>query len=157
MKAINDKVIQYAKNNIALRPNEKAVLKAYWRQGLQELRNSFYQIPALPPMSITASGVKPRQGRSDRNELRNLETCLSRNKTSSDSSWSKNRDVTRRWKNDHSSKRRAPRSSGLDRLFHTEPAYHSSLRGRRESLVRRHLPCGDGRTAIVLRALPSAT
>ncbi|MFO0812115.1 MAG: hypothetical protein U0796_02785 [Gemmatales bacterium] len=43
MKAINDKVIQYAKNNIALRPNEKAVLKAYWRQGLQELRNSFYQ------------------------------------------------------------------------------------------------------------------
>lgn len=30
-------------DNIALKPEEKALLKAYWRQGLQELRNVFYQ------------------------------------------------------------------------------------------------------------------
>lgn len=31
------------KDNIAFKPAEKALLKAYWRQGLNELRNTMYQ------------------------------------------------------------------------------------------------------------------
>lgn len=33
----------HPKDNIAFKPAEKALLKAYWRQGINELRNAMYQ------------------------------------------------------------------------------------------------------------------